>query len=94
MLLHKMTEYGSLDNHGDDIRWSFDRRYQPIGRPTGRSAFPAFVARSSFHPGQVVNDLDEWANLWWEARGRIADGEAPMRFNARWEANAREPICA
>ena len=41
VLLHKMTEHGSLDNHSDDIRWSFDLRYQPIGQPTGRSVFPA-----------------------------------------------------
>ena len=36
VLLHKMTEHGSFDNHSDDIRWSFDLCYQPIGQPTGR----------------------------------------------------------
>ena len=94
VLLHKTTEHGSLDNRSDDIRWSFDLRYQPIGQPTGRSVFPGFVARSSSHPEQVVNDPDEWADLWWEARDRIANGEVPMHLNARWEANARQPICA
>ena len=40
VLLHKLTEHGSLDNRSDDIRWSFDLRYQPIGQPTGRAVFP------------------------------------------------------
>lgn len=94
ILLHKLTEHGSLDNHSDDIRWSFDLRYQPIGQPTGRSVFPGFIARSRAHPGQAVTDPEVWANLWWDARDRIADDVTPMRLNARWEANARQPICA
>ena len=94
VLLNKMTEHGSLDNHSDDIRWSFDLRYQPTGQPTGRSVFPGFVARSKAHPEQVVTDPDEWANLWWDARDRIADGATPMHLNARWADNARQPICA
>ena len=94
VLLHKMTEHGSLDNHSDDIRWSFDLRYQPIGQPTGRSVFPGFVARSNTHPEELITDPDEWAALWWQARDRIAGGEVPMYLNARWEANARQPICA
>ena len=94
VLLDKMTEHGSLDNRSDDIRWSFDLRYQPIGQPTGRSAFPGFVARSRARPEQVVTDPQEWANLWWDARDRIADGVTPMHLNARWAANARQPICA
>ncbi len=94
VLLHKLTEHGSLDNHSDDIRWSFDLRYQPIGQPTGRSVFPGFVARSKDHPERVLTDPDDWANLWWDARDRIADGVTPMQLNARWEDNARQPICA
>ena len=94
VLLHKMTEHGSLDNLSDDIRWSFDLRYQPIGQPTGRSVFPGFVARSTAHPEQVVTDPQEWADLWWQARDRIANGEVPMHLNARWDANALQPVCA
>ena len=94
ILLNKLTEHGSLDNHSDDIRWSFDLRYQPIGQPTGRSVFPGFVARSRAHPEQVVTDPEEWASMWWDARDRIAAGVTPMNLNARWAANARQPICA
>ena len=94
VLLHKHTEHGSLDNRSDDIRWSFDLRYQPIGQPTGRSVFPGFVARSKAHPEQVVTDHEGWGELWWEARDRIVSGEVPWQFNARWDANALHPVCA
>ncbi len=94
VLLHKHTEHGSLDNRSDDIRWSFDLRYQPIGQPTGRAVFPGFVARSKAHPEQVVTDHEVWGELWWEARDRIVSGEVPWQFNARWDANALHPVCA
>ncbi|MDE0168226.1 MAG: phytanoyl-CoA dioxygenase family protein [bacterium] len=94
VLLHKLTEHGSLDNRSDDIRWSFDLRYQPIGQPTGRSVFPGFIARSEAHPEQVLTDPDEWASLWWQARDRIVGGQVPWQFNARWDVNAGLPVCA
>ncbi len=94
VLLHKMTEHGSLDNRSDGIRWSFDLRYQPIGQPTGRSVFPGFVARSAACPELVVTDPAEWANLWWQARDRIASGETSMQLMARWDDNALQALCA
>ena len=94
VLLHKLTEHGSLDNHSDDIRWSFDLCYQPIGQPTGRSAFPGFVARSVADPDQVLTDSEEWADLWWQARDRIADADVVWKLNTRWSANALQPVCA
>ena len=94
VLLHKLTEHGSLDNRSDGIRWSFDLRYQPIGQPTGRSVFPGFVARSTAHPEAVLADPARWADLWWQARDRIAGSDTNLQLNARWEANARQPICA
>ena len=94
VLLHKLTEHGSLENRTDDIRWSFDLRYQPIGQPTGRSVFPGFVARSNAHPEMVVTDHREWADLWWQARDRIVSGTVPWQFNTRWDANALHPVCA
>ena len=94
LLLHKMTEHASLDNHSQDIRWSFDLRYQPTGQPTGRSIFPGFVARSAADPGRAITDPEEWANLWWDTRDRIADGVLELDFNSRWAANAAQPLCA
>jgi ectoine hydroxylase-related dioxygenase (phytanoyl-CoA dioxygenase family) len=94
VLLNKLTEHGSLDNNTDDIRWSFDLRYQPIGQPTGRSIFPGFVTRSAQHPELAVTDPAEWAQLWWDARDQIASGHDPMVFNNRWDANAGQAVCA
>lgn len=94
VLLHKKTEHASLENSTDDIRWSFDLRYQPIGEPTGRDVFPGFVARSAAAPDSVLTDPEQWARLWWEARDRIASGEVEMRFGGRWNHNRTQPVCA
>lgn len=94
VLLHKMTEHGSLENRSDGIRWSFDLRYQPIGQPTGRSVFPGFAARSSARPDLVVADHAAWEGLWRRSLQRIVDGEVDTAFNAKWAANARHPLCA
>ena len=83
VLLHRLTEHGSFDNLSDDIRWSFDLRYQPLGQPTGRSAFPGFVARSTANLEQVLTDHAQWAHLWWEAWDRIANREVAMNLNSR-----------
>lgn len=61
LFMHRLTKQGSLPNRSDDIRWSFDLRYQPIGLPTGRPLFPGFVARSRQHPEQETTDWREWA---------------------------------
>ncbi len=92
ILLHKLTKHGSLANETGGIRWSFDLRYQPIGQPTGRQAFPGFVARSAVHP--VLDDAAEWARMWWAARDRMAGGEVSAAINRRWDANAAQPVCA
>lgn len=94
VLLHKLTEHGSLENNTDDIRWSFDLRYQPVGEPTGREVFPGFVARSRSNPASELTDAAEWAQLWWGARDRIAAGDVEMRFGGRWNHNASQPVCA
>jgi hypothetical protein len=90
LLMHRRTRHASLGNTSDDIRWSFDLRYQPVGQPTGRPAFPGFVARSRRNPASVLTDHSVWAGLWREARARLAEGETP-RFS-RW--TGEEPVCA
>ncbi len=92
VLLHRRTQHGSLANETDEIRWSFDLRYQPIGQPTGRAVFPGFVARSAVRP--VLDDGAAWAQLWWDARDRIAAGRAELRIGGRWDGNAARPVCA
>lgn len=82
LFMHRLTQHASLRNTSNGIRWSFDLRYQPIGQPTGRPAFPGFVARSRAHPQTELRDWHTWAQLWADARERLAERElAP--FN-RW----------
>ena len=90
LLLHRLTMHASLTNQSDDIRWSFDLRYQPTGLPTGRPAFPGFVARSHREPASELRDWRAWSQSWLDARARLSQN-APPRFN-RWSADA--PACA
>jgi hypothetical protein len=90
LLMHRLTLHASHSNHSDNIRWSFDLRYNPIGQPTGREHFPGFVARSRQNPASELHDPAEWARLWHECRHRLAtEGAGP--FN-RWSADS--PMCA
>lgn len=91
LFLTKRTAHASLSNVSDNIRWSFDLRYNPIGQATGRGAFPGFVARSRTNPESELHDADEWANLWRATRERMAEEESNHIFN-RW--NTRAMVCA
>lgn len=90
LFMTRKTIHSSRPNESEDIRWSFDLRYNPIGQPTGRPAFPGFVIRSRAHSDWVLTDAGAWAQLWREGRSRIARGE-PLIYN-RWSAEA--PACA
>jgi hypothetical protein len=90
LFMHKRMMHSSLPNRSDSIRWSFDLRYNPIGQPTGRPAFPGFVARSRRDPASEVRDPAIWTELWHSTRSRLADLELGP-FN-RWSADA--PVCA
>lgn len=90
LFMHRLTQHASLKNVSDDIRWSFDLRYQPTGQPTGRPAFPHFIARSRAHPETELRDWRAWARLWADARERLAERTlAP--FN-RWREDSE--MCA
>ncbi len=93
LLMTQSTIHSSLDNvTQDQVRISFDLRYQPTGQPTGRPAFaPAgFVARSKAHPETELRDPAIWRRNWLAVRDELAAAEA-RQFN-RWDANA--PVCA
>ncbi len=90
LVMDRRTQHASLPNRSDGIRWSFDLRYNPVGHPTGRPAFPEFVVRSGARPEQVVRKPEEWARLWYAARDRLA-GIETAPFN-RWQTVA--PVCA
>jgi ectoine hydroxylase-related dioxygenase (phytanoyl-CoA dioxygenase family) len=91
LFLTSRTLHSSLSNHSNHVRWSFDLRYNPTGQPTGRGAFPGFVARSRMNPESEIHDPEAWANLWYEARERLAREQVKGPFN-RWDGS--EPVCA
>jgi ectoine hydroxylase-related dioxygenase (phytanoyl-CoA dioxygenase family) len=91
LFFHHLTKHASLTNVSDGIRWSFDLRYQPTGEPTGRPAFPGFVARSRRDPSQEVRDWRVWADLWLQTRSKLARTGPPGRF-IRW--TGQEQVCA
>ena len=91
LLMTQRTVHSSLDNvTNDQVRMSFDLRYQPTGQPTGRPAFPGFVARSAAEPEKVLRDPDQWAKLWLDTREALARAEDPL-YN-RWDG--KSPVCA
>ena len=85
-----MYIHASFSNTSDEMRWSFDLRYNPIGQPTGRPAFPGFVARSRQHPEAELREPAAWHTLWQNARDHLASVEMD-KFN-RW--NSENPVCA
>lgn len=91
LFLNKLTLHNSLPNTSDDIRISFDLRYNPIGQPTGRGAFPGFIARSKKAPDIELRDAGDWSRLWVETRRYLAENAYDKPFN-RWSADA--PACA
>ena len=91
LFVHKRTHHASLSNVSEEIRWSFDLRYNPVGQATGRDVFPGFVARSRANPNSTLRDPKAWASLWLETRKRMADSAYNEAFN-RWDPNA--PVCA
>jgi phytanoyl-CoA hydroxylase len=91
LLMHRLTCHCSLSNVSDHIRWSFDLRYNPIGQPTGREAFPGFVARSRSNPASELRNPEAWAELWYEARHKLAVENFNAPFD-RWNGN--EAACA
>jgi phytanoyl-CoA hydroxylase len=90
LFMSRYTCHGSLANTSDQIRWSFDLRYSPIGQPTGRSEFPGFVARSRSNPESELHDPAVWHDMWHAARDRLAVMDDPT-FNRWTESN---PACA
>lgn len=89
LFMHRRTKHASLSNLSDDIRWSFDLRYQPIDQPTGRPALPGFIVRSRQHPERVLNDYQAWVTMWHQARHQLAEEEAKF---FRWSGDS--PACA
>jgi len=90
VIFHPLTPHASLANQTDGFRWSFDLRYNVTGQNTGRSHFPAFIARSRAQPETELHDWQAWAQMWLSARTRLST--APHTPIHRWQADS--PACA
>jgi len=90
LFMHRKTQHCGLPNRSNEVRWSFDLRYHPIGQPTGRRWFPGFVARSRSHPETEMTDAARWAASWRAARQELAHS-SDVAFN-RWKQG--DPRCA
>lgn len=105
---NKFNVHGSVPNVSeDDVRISFDLRYQPIGQATGIHVgpptvqpidvsdepltWPGFVARSRANPDLELRDNEEWGRMWAETRQEIIAAHAMAKTN-RWDPF--DPNCA
>ena len=86
LAFHRNLIHGSLPNKSDELRWSLDLRYLPIGQPTGYRELPGFVARSRTDPDAELRSPEQWNQMWLDCRERLADNpERPL--HARWSAD-------
>ena len=91
ILFHPLTVHSSLENHSNTIRWSFDIRFNATGHPTGRPAFPEFIARSRSAPETELRDAQTWKESWLKTRTRLATERPDLTFY-RWDGS--HPVCA
>ena len=89
VLLHRRTVHGAGANRSDDLRWSFDLRYQPADTPTGREFFPACPLDDPSPAGARA-----YRRRWFDARDAILDGDLVPVFNERWLKYQDAPLCA
>ncbi len=96
VLFGKHNIHCSLPNLSTNLRWSFDLRYSVTGMPTGRSAFPDFIARSRSQPERELRDPVVWKQLWGQAREAILSGayKGPVFEQKKWEDGSDMAICA
>jgi hypothetical protein len=96
ILFDKNNIHCALPNRSNGLRWSFDLRYSVTGEPTGRPAFPGFVARSRANPEKELRDPVVWKKSWAKAREAILSGayEGPIFEQKKWEDGSNMAICA
>ena len=90
IVFHRRLIHGSLPNKSEELRWSMDLRYLPVGKPTGYPQLPGFVARSRTDASSELRAPELWHQTWLDCRERLAENPAPP-LHARWSAN--DPVC-
>ena len=92
LFFQKTLMHSSQPNTSDSIRWSFDLRYNQMGKPNGRSWLPGFIARSAANPDSVLTDAEEWAQNWRDAHTRLLKNGDSKKPHNRWLPD--DPVCA
>ena len=90
LVFHRRMIHGSLPNMSDELRWSMDLRYLPVGQPTGYPQLPGFVARSRSDPTAELRSPQQWHQAWLDCRERLVENPVTP-LHARWSAN--DPVC-
>lgn len=92
LFLDRRTVHRSRTNSTEDeVRVSFDCRFQPPGQPTGRPALPGFLVAGGDGAAGVVTEAETWIRRWEEERSRLLrNPERPAGH--RWSGG--EEICA
>ena len=91
VILHKRLIHGAGANRSQDVRWSFDLRYQLADTVTGRDFFPSCLVASK---NRRLCDAVQYRRQWHEARDAIISGEREAIFNTRWNKYGTAEICA
>ncbi|WP_350333714.1 phytanoyl-CoA dioxygenase family protein [Coralliovum pocilloporae] len=92
VLFHKLNIHRAMPNVSNQLRWSFDLRFHPIGQKSGRPAFPGLVVRSRENPSREERDPARWARTWEDARQRILAGQHQGKVFAA-DRFSDSPVC-
>ncbi len=82
LFMHRCLLHASYANNSNDIRWSFDFRYNPTNQIKVRDFFPGFVARSRLFPETELHDSNYWNEQWKKAHKKLIQQGIP-KFH-RW----------
>ena len=94
LFMHRLTCHSSLPNVSEQVRISFDLRYNPTGQSTGRPWFPGFVARSRSNPASELRDFEGWVRIWDEARHALEAVDYETPDNPHFLTAEQDPRCA
>ena len=73
IILDKLIQHCSLENKSDQLRWSYDLRYQSAHQPAGQGIRQPWLARSKSNPHSVFKTFEEWSNYWSAIKQREYD---------------------
>lgn len=89
IILDKLTQHCSLENKSDQLRWSYDLRYQAANQPAGQGIRKPWMARSKANPDSVFKTFDEWSTYW----SNIKQSEYNDGITGWTRFSLNDPLC-